>query len=165
MIKILITGNGAGKTTCAIGKAIRFIGNKQSVYFRSFFKTPTSESSTLMGLEQCYPKLLNYQTCGVYGYENKNEQFKAGALELTNVCLLKDYNVIILDELTYMLEYLKWDKEYITKFINNLQCDCLIITGRNCPRWFVKIFDTVSEIKKMKHIYDETKEAHEGIDF
>jgi cob(I)alamin adenosyltransferase len=165
MIKVLITGNGSGKTTSAIGKAIRFIGNEQSVYFRSFFKTPTSESSILMGIQQCYPKLLDYQTCGVLGFD-KREQFHAGVDELRKCPEMEQkYDVIILDEITYMFKELNWDRDYILLYLLNLNCDYLIITGRDCPRWFIKLFNTVSEVKKIKHIYDKTKQVMKGLDY
>jgi cob(I)alamin adenosyltransferase len=77
-----------------------------------------------------------------------------------------EYDVVLLDELTYMAAYHYLDVDEIVAAITNRPLhQHVIITGRGCHRALLEIADTVSEIKNVKHAFDSGIKAQKGIDW
>ena len=81
--------------------------------------------------------------------------------------MLKDesFDLVVLDELTYMLGYKYLDKEMVINAINNRPYEqSVVVTGRGGGRALREIMDTVSEIKDVKHAYRAGIKARKGVD-
>lgn len=77
-----------------------------------------------------------------------------------------DYNLLILDELTYAVKYEWVDVAAVVEAVaNRAEGTNVIITGRNAPQELIDIADTVTEMKKIKHAYDKGITAMKGIEF
>jgi cob(I)alamin adenosyltransferase len=82
--------------------------------------------------------------------------------------LLQDENIdlVVLDELTYMLNYKYLDKKQVIYAIKNrIKKQHVIITGRAADKSLIDIADTVSEIKDIKHAFRDNIKAQKGIDY
>jgi len=77
-----------------------------------------------------------------------------------------DIDVVLLDELTYMLSYKYIDlDEVISTLKNRPTKQHVIITGRACHRAIIELADTVSEVQSIKHAFDNGIKAQKGIDW
>ena len=75
-------------------------------------------------------------------------------------------NVVILDELTYMLTYGYLDKDMVLKALKNRPANQhIVITGRNASKELVKLADTVSEVADIKHAFNAGIRVQKGIDY
>ena len=82
--------------------------------------------------------------------------------------LLKDNNidVVLLDELTYMVAYKYIDLDEVLEALKNRpKNQHVIITGRGCHRAIIDLADTVSEVQSIKHAFDSRKKKKKGIDW
>ena len=78
----------------------------------------------------------------------------------------ESYDLVILDEITYMLTYHYLDTQEVMNAIQSRpQQQSVIVTGRGCHRNLLSIADTVSEIRSVKHAFDTGVKAQEGIDW
>ena len=77
-----------------------------------------------------------------------------------------DHQLLILDELTYPIKY-GWVEvaEVVDAVVNRAEGTNVIITGRNAPQELIDIANTVTEMRKVKHAYDEGIKAMKGIEF
>ncbi|MFB0974614.1 MAG: cob(I)yrinic acid a,c-diamide adenosyltransferase, partial [Tolumonas sp.] len=82
------------------------------------------------------------------------------------VIIMDTGDVVLLDELTYMVAYHYLDvDEVITALTNRPLHQHVIITGRGCHRALLELADTVSEIKNVKHAFNNGIKAQKGIDW
>lgn len=78
----------------------------------------------------------------------------------------KRYDLVVLDELTYMLAYHYLDTEEVIASLQNRPAQqSVIVTGRGCHSQILKMADTVSEIRPVKHAFDNGIQAQPGIDW
>ena len=78
----------------------------------------------------------------------------------------EEINVVILDELTYMLTYGYLDKEMVFEALKNRPTyQHVVITGRNASKELVKLADTVSEVADTKHAFNAGIKVQKGIDY
>ncbi|MCS2167205.1 cob(I)yrinic acid a,c-diamide adenosyltransferase [Scandinavium manionii] len=167
-ILLVLTGNGKGKTTAAFGTATRAVGHDKKVGVIQFIKGewPNGERNLLE------PHGVEFQVMAT-GF-TWNTQDKAGD---TAACLAvwehakrmmtdTSLDMVILDELTYMVayDYLPLE-EVLTALRNRPHHQTVIITGRGCHRDILEIADTVSELRPVKHAFDAGVKAQLGIDY
>lgn len=162
------TGEGKGKTTAAIGLTIRAIGAGMKVAFFQFFKPGTS--SEVEVLKKFYPQIY-YQAFGKEGFikEKIDPETKAlilkGWEEIKKLLKSGIYNIIVLDEITYALNWGIIDLEEFLEFLKNRSENLeVVITGRHAPKEIIEIADLVTEMKKIKHYYDRGVESRKGIE-
>ncbi len=167
-------GNGKGKTTSALGTALRAVGNNYSVHLIQFMKNGASSlEQEIPGEILSLSKLpgFTYKRFGSDGWVIKTpteNQIKTcqEALEYTKSSL-KNYNIVIADEILYAVQLgLLTEKEIINLIENKPQETELILTGSHKP--FPAIFekaDLVTEVKKIKHPYDSGFLARKGIEY
>jgi len=76
------------------------------------------------------------------------------------------YNLLILDELTYSMKY-GWVEvdEVVEAVVNRAEGTNVVITGRNAPQELIDVADTVTEMRKVKHAYDQGIKAMKGIEY
>ncbi len=166
----IYTGNGKGKSTAAIGQAVRAAGYGLRTYIAQFMKEyPYNE---LKSLELLSEWIIIEQFAGddfVYRKEMPNivEMDKARrGLETAKAKMLSGkYDLIILDEILVSIHFgLFYDEEVMT-FMKMKPANVeLILTGRYCPDKIVEAADLVTEMKVIKHYYQEGVLARKGIE-
>lgn len=166
----IYTGNGKGKSTAAIGQAVRAGGFGLKVYFAQFMKEyPYNELKSLKHLNKW---ITIEQFCGdefVYKEElpgkEELEKAKKGLNKAKQKMLSGKYDLIILDE-ALVATYFKLIKteeliEFIKQKPENIE---LILTGRYCPEELIELADLVTEMKEIKHYYQKGITSRKGIE-
>ncbi|MBF0395886.1 MAG: cob(I)yrinic acid a,c-diamide adenosyltransferase [Desulfobacterales bacterium] len=162
------TGNGKGKTTAAIGLAIRAIGAGLKVFIGQFIKS--GDYSELKALERISDLILVKQFgLGrfIKGSPNSEdiEAAKKGLNEIKNIISSNEYNLIILDEANVAVSLGLFTDQDILEIISmkpgNIE---IIITGRGASQTIIEAADLVTEMKEIKHYYQKGVEARIGIE-
>lgn len=164
MIHVII-GNGRGKTSSAVGLAIRSAGHGFPVLFMQFIKDDSSgEIAILRNVPHvtiCHP-IVNYG----FTFQMTEEQLKETAIEyekMVDEAIKSDAFMIVLDESIHALKAGLIKKEKLEKLLEN-HCE-FVLTGYEAPEWLISKADYVSYIKKIKHPYDLGIEARPGIEY
>ncbi|MFI8480786.1 cob(I)yrinic acid a,c-diamide adenosyltransferase [Pseudomonas sp. NPDC078700] len=169
-IVILITGNGKGKTTSAFGTLYRALGYGHRAGVVQFIKG-TQASGEITYLRQHAPLVEYHAMATGFTWNTQDwDQDKAAADEAWAHAakMLQDpsLNLVLLDELTYMLKYNYLDTSMVLEAIRaRPPLQSVIITGRAAKPELVELADTVSEIRDVKHAYKQGVRAQMGIDF
>ena len=166
---IIHTGDGKGKTTAALGTVFRALGHGQKVCVIQFIKGQGKYGERILAekLEN-----LDWHICGkgfVFKKENVEEDRKIAeeGFRLAAEIIASDrYDLVVLDELTYLpaLDFLAAEKIVETLRTKPERLN-IIITGRKAPPELVEIADTVSEVRVVKHAYQQGIKAQKGIEF
>ena len=166
---IVNTGNGKGKTTAALGTAFRALGHDKKVCVIQFLKGQGKYGERVMAEKI---KNLDWFICGkgfVFNKENIEEdrQVALEGFQLAQEKVTSDrYDLIILDEITYLPLYDFLDVEKIVKLIQDKpERLSIILTGRDAHARLIEIADTVSVIEPAKHAYEQGIKAQKGIEF
>lgn len=163
------TGNGKGKTTAAIGLALRAAGAGRKVIFAQFVKgKPYNENKIIRDkIDNIVVKQYG-MGCFILG-DPSEDDFKAatdGLADVRKIINENKYDVIILDEINIALYYNLIDlNELIGILEERPENQEIIITGRYAPRQLMEFADLVTEMKEIKHYYNKGIEAREGIEF
>lgn len=166
---LLITGNGKGKTTAALGTAFRALGHGHRVCVIQFLKGQGQYGERLMAKRL---DNLDWHICGkgfVFTKENIDEdrQVARQGFALAEEKIASDlYDLIILDELTYLplYDFLPVDR-ILTALRTKPKRLSIIITGRDAHQQLIDLADTVSVIESTKHAYQQGIKAQKGIEF
>ncbi|HDR2841815.1 TPA: cob(I)yrinic acid a,c-diamide adenosyltransferase [Enterobacter sichuanensis] len=167
-ILIVFTGNGKGKSTAAFGTATRAVGHGKTVGVAQFIKGQwdNGEYNTL------HPLGVEFHIMGTgFTWETQNRETDiqaATAVWQESKRMLADprYDLVVLDELTYMLAYHYLDSQEVLAAVENRPVQqTVIVTGRGCHSQLLALADTVSEMRPVKHAFDSGIQAQEGIDW
>jgi len=167
-ILIVITGNGKGKSTSGFGTIARAVGHGLNTAVVQFIK----------GTWACGERAL-LENAGVsfdvmatgFTWNTQDKALDIAAAQKVwqrGKELLKDNNidVILLDELTYMVAYKYIDLDEVLEALKNRpKNQHVIITGRGCHRAIIDLADTVSEVQSIKHAFENNIKAQKGIDW
>jgi cob(I)alamin adenosyltransferase len=164
------TGNGKGKSTAAIGQAVRAAGHGLKTYMLQLMKDyPYGEIESLNNFND----LIEVdQVCSddwVFDKKLPGEDEKIKALNALNDAKEKmlsgKYNLVILDEAIVSIYFKLIGEEIIIDFIKS-KPDCveLILTGRYCPENIIKLADLVTEMTEVKHYYKRGVLSRKGIE-
>lgn len=167
-VLMVFTGNGKGKTTAAFGTATRAVGHGKKVGVVQFIKGdwPNGERNLLE------PHGVEFQVMATgFTWDTQNREsdtaaclavWQHGKRMLADAAL----DLVVLDELTYMVayDYLPLE-EVLTALKNRPAQQSVIITGRGCHREITELADTVSELRPVKHAFDAGVKAQPGIDY
>ncbi len=167
--RVLInTGDGKGKSSAAFGVMTRSWARGWKIVVIQFIKGgkyKTGERKLADHLK------IEWHTMGDgFTWESKDlaktEELGVLAWQTAKEKLTSDYNLVILDELTYICKF-GWVKpdEVAESITARYPKTNVIITGRNAPRELIDIADTVTEMKKIKHAFDNEIPAMKGIEF
>ncbi len=167
-ILLVITGNGKGKSTSGFGTITRAVGHNKRCAVAQFIKG-TWENGEKNVLEKLEVPFAVMATGFTWETQNKETDTEA-AQEVWQVC--KQYlsdpslDVVLLDELTYMITYGYIDLEEVLEALNQRPAmQSVIITGRAAHRQLIELADTVSEVKNIKHAFEAGIKAQKGIDW
>ena len=161
------TGDGKGKTTAALGLALRAVGAGLKVYIAQFVKgMEYSELNTISELQNITLKQYGRDCFIDKGPED--EDIKAaqdGLKEAREMMCSGEYQVIILDEANIATYYNLFSVDDLLDFIRNKPTGVeLVITGRRADPRVIEAADLVTEMKEIKHYYQNGVEAREGIE-
>lgn len=161
------TGSGKGKTTAALGLALRCLCAGNRVFFGQFMKgRETSEQKA-----PAYLPGLTMEQFGAFHFvggapsEEDRRQGQAGLVRMKEVLQSGEYDLVIFDEINTALAY-----EIVTleQFAEVLQCRLpqteVVLTGRGAPDAVLRCADLVTEMKEIKHYYNSGVPARVGIE-
>ena len=168
---IVNTGEGKGKSTAAFGLAMRAAGNKMNVFIMQFMK-----GQWKAGERKSFEKLSPYVEVvpmgdGFTWDTNNIEQDKATArkaYEIVKEKLLSEkYQMVIFEEMNYVLHYQFFpEDEFLELLKNKPEKVHVVCTGRNASEKLIEIADLVTEMKMIKHPFQEQGiPAQKGIEF
>lgn len=166
---VVLTGNGKGKSSSAFGMLARSVGHGLRCGVVQFIKGQWETGEQL--LFEDHPLVEFHVMNTGFTWETQDRDKDIAAAEKTweqAVSLLEnpDVNVVLLDELTYMLTYGYLNKDkVITTILNRPPMQHVIITGRNAAKELTEIADTVSELKEEKHAFNAGVKIQKGIDY
>ena len=163
------TGNGKGKTTAAFGLALRAEGAGLKVFIGQFVKGKTYNENVAA---QKYLKNIEVKQYGLGCFIIKTpttEDINAarkGLEEMGKNILSGKYDVVVMDEVTIALHYKLFTVEELLEIIKNKPEHVeLVLTGRYAPTEIIEVADLVTEMKEVKHYYQQGVEAREGIEY
>jgi len=168
-VVLVLTGNGKGKSSSAFGMVGRALGHGQKVGICQFIKNRKDT-----GEEAFFGKDPNadWHVLGdgfTWDTQNREQDVatsKKGWSVAKDMLQNNEYDLVILDELTYLLNYDYLDVETVLDDIKaRPKMQHVVITGRAASDELLEIADTVSEIADVKHAYRQGIQAQKGIDF
>lgn len=164
------TGNGKGKTTAAIGLAVRAAGHKEKTFIGQFLKG--QDYGELHAVKNLSP-LITIEQFGRKGFyhvtkdpdEEDIQSAKNGLDKCEKAMLSGKYRIIILDEINVTIYFNLLSEKDIHSFLDKKPKDVeLVLTGRYAPDSFIKRADLVTEMKEVKHYYEKGIQARKGIE-
>lgn len=167
-ILIVITGNGKGKSTSGFGTIARAVGHGLNAAVAQYIKGTWACGERAL-LENAGVSFDVMATGFTWNTQDKAHDIAAAQkVWQRSKELLKDNNidVVLLDELTYMVAYKYIDLDEVLEALKNRpKNQHVIITGRGCHRDIIDLADTVSEVQSIKHAFDSSIKAQKGIDW
>jgi cob(I)alamin adenosyltransferase len=168
---IVHTGDGKGKSTAAYGLAIRAAGNKMKVFILQFMKGQW-KTGERKAVESLAPFIEVVAIGDGFTWDTNNpEQDRRTAAKAWGIVepkiLSGEYQMVILDEINYVLDYGFLDKkEFIETLKNKSASVHVVCTGRNASEELIELADLVTEMKCLKHPFaDQAIPAQKGIEF
>lgn len=171
---LIFTGDGKGKTTAALGVALRAIGHGYKVVMIQFIKGPNFTYGEEIAAKDYIPNLeIIKKGKGYYkimGDDVPEEVHREAALEGLSLSEEKmstgAYDVIILDEINIAIDKGLLPIEKVLELLERKPPKVnLILTGRNAHPAVIERADLVTEMKEIKHPYQKGIKARKGIDF
>ncbi len=166
------TGDGKGKTTCALGLMMRAAGRGMNCCMIQFMKAKTDrygehESAELLDIE------VHTMGDGFTWDTNNPEQDIKTSRETWALCVEKmrseEYDLLVFDELVYVLDYKFLPLEEVIGEIKSVREKQphlhIVLTGRNAPPELIEAADLVTEMKEVKHPFNAGIYAQQGIEF
>ncbi|WP_444913954.1 cob(I)yrinic acid a,c-diamide adenosyltransferase [Microbulbifer sp. TRSA007] len=169
-VAVLLTGNGKGKSSSAFGMVIRALGYGQKVGVVQFIKGAQQSGEELFLKNHC-PEVTLYQMGTGFTWNTQDRTSDIAAAERTWAeaeKMLTDttYDLVVLDELTYMLAYKYLDESKVLETLaQRPQEQSLVVTGRGGGSALQELVDTVSEVKDVKHAFKAGIKARKGVDY
>lgn len=171
---IVATGNGKGKTTAAVGQAIRALGRGKRVFFAQFIKCesyPSGEDEVLRNLGEKITFIKGGKGfVGIQGdtlslAEHQSAARKTLALAKT-AATSGDYEMIILDELNVAIALDLVGIKDVLDFLSAIPDSCdVMLTGRDADARILDRADFVTECLEIKHPFHKKILAKKGIDY
>ena len=166
----IFTGNGKGKTTAALGQALRAAGSGLKTFFVMFMKDFSyGEIRSIKHLSD-WIRLEQYgNDAFVFRKQSPdNEDKKAAQLALKRAreaMLSTKYDIVILDEVCVAIHFGLLKTEDVFSLIDEKPEPVeLILTGRYCPPELIENADLVTEMQEIKHYYQKGVAARKGIE-
>lgn len=166
---IVNTGNGKGKTTAALGVALRASGYGMKVLMLQFFK-----GKWKYGELRSAPKLGTFEIQPMgqgFTWESKDIRIDKAMVRdawqaAREKILSGNYDIVILDEINYALSYGFLPVEDVVEFLRNKPMMLhVILTGRDAKPEVLEIADLVTQMQEVKHPFQQGISAQKGIEF
>ncbi|MCH9691482.1 MAG: cob(I)yrinic acid a,c-diamide adenosyltransferase [Gammaproteobacteria bacterium] len=169
-VAILLTGNGKGKSSSAFGMVMRALGYGHKIGVVQFIKGVQLSGEEIY-LRDKGPEVDFYQMATGFTWDTQDRSGDIVAAEKTWAVakpMLEDpsYDLVVLDEITYMLAYDYLPKDQILAAIKHRpRAQSVVLTGRGGGSELQACMDTVSEVKEIKHAFKAGIKARKGVDF
>lgn len=171
-MKHIYMGDGKGKTTAAVGLAVRCAGSGRRVLFSQFLKPATSgELEALQDIESIQLLLCPAE----FGFTwNMSEEDRTDARavyerylwDITRVVLQGDFRLLIMDEIIGACSSGLVDEDYLLECLEQFPDDMeIVMTGREPSEALLAMADYITEMKKIRHPFDKGVKARKGIEF
>lgn len=165
-------GDGKGKTTAAVGLAVRAAGCGLRVLFVQFLKTDSSGERSVLGkldnvtLTNC-PLNLKFTFDMTDAERHRTAVLYRNIFERSAATALSDrYDMIVLDEIFDVINEGMLTEAQVYEFITNAPKSIeIVMTGHNPSQRFLAEADYITEMKKHKHPFDSGMTARKGIEF
>lgn len=165
---LVITGNGKGKSTSAFGTVARAVGHGQKATVAQFVKGGW-ECGERNLLENAGATFFVMSTGFTWETQNRESDTQAAQAVWQDIkqCLSDDtIDLVVLDEITYMINYDYIDLDDVLMAIAKRPKEqSVIVTGRAAHRKLEELADTVSEVRNVKHAFENGVKARKGIDW
>ena len=166
---VVLTGNGKGKSTSAFGMLARSVGHGLHCGVIQFIKGQWECGEQMLFADNPLVEFHVMNTGFTWETQDRDSDIAAaektwahGAAMMTN----PDFDVVILDELTYMLTYGYLDKEMVLSALENRpEGQHVVITGRSAAKELIELADTVTELGENKHAFYDGVKVQKGIDY
>ena len=169
---IVHTGNGKGKTTCALGLMMRAAGQGLNCCMIQFMKSRNDRYGEHVSAEKLG---IEVHTMGDgFTWDTKNpEQDRQTARQTWDLCCEKlrsgEYDILVLDELVYVLSYGMLPLDEVLAEIKTTRerqpSIHIVVTGRDAPTELIEAADLVTEMTEVKHPFQAGIRAQKGIEF
>lgn len=170
---IVMTGNGKGKTTSALGQALRAVGDGRKVLMVQFIKGPwrSGEDDSHQRLAPDFKIIkTGLGFVGILGDKLPREDHinaaRKGLTLARQEMLSGNWDLLILDEIHNAIQLGLLAVEEVMSLVNDLpESMDLILTGRDARQEFIDRADIVSEVKEIKHIYNTGVKGKKGVEW
>ena len=169
---LINTGPGKGKTTAALGTALRAAGNGMRVLVLQFLKGSWhyGELDAAQAFGQNFVmKQMGRGLVKVGGAETDPEDIRlveAAWAEAREAIFSGEWDLVVLDEINYAIGYGMLDAaEVAAALAKKPEMVHVILTGRNAHPLLVELADTVTEMREVKHAYQKGILAQRGIEY
>ncbi len=166
---ILLTGNGKGKSSSALGMICRALGYDMKIGVAKFLKGLQDTGEDIFLAQQPNLQMVSMKTGFTWDTQDKTYDT---AMAVETWTKAKEYlndesiDLVVLDELTYMINYKYLNEQNILDTINNRPNNQhVVITGRSASDSLINMADTVSRIEDVKHAFRNNIKAQKGVDF
>ena len=166
---VVLTGNGKGKSTSAFGMLARSVGHGLRCGVIQFIKGQWECGEQMLFADN---PLVEFHVMNTgFTWETQDRDSDIAAAEQTwahgaEMMMNQEINVVILDELTYMLTYGYLDKEMVLSALENRpEGQHVIVTGRSAAKELIELADTVTELGENKHAFYDGVKVQKGIDY
>ncbi|WP_435211666.1 cob(I)yrinic acid a,c-diamide adenosyltransferase [Luminiphilus sp. nBUS_16] len=169
-VAVLLTGDGKGKTSSAFGMVLRALGYGQKVGVVQFIKGVQLSGEEHYLRDHC-PEVEFYQMGTGFTWDTQDRSGDIAAAERTwkiaeAMLLNETLDLVILDELTYMLAFDYLPKDDVLAAITGRPAhQSVVVTGRGGGTELRSVMDTVSEVKEIEHAYRAGIQARKGVDY
>jgi cob(I)alamin adenosyltransferase len=170
---VVLTGEGKGKTTSALGMALRAVGHGMKICIIEFMKGDMY-AGELDGLKMLGPNvevhLMGKGFCGIQGNPYPYKEHRANAQDAVKLAREKissgAFDMVILDEVNNAVRLRLVDLPQVMDLIElKPPLMHLILTGRDAHPDIIERADTVSEVREIKHAFRKDIEPQKGVDF
>ena len=167
-IIVLLTGNGKGKSSSAMGMICRALGYDMKVALVRFLKGEQQTGEDLF--LDSNPNVVSAHMESGFTWNTQDQELDKKLANETWIEAEKfladpEINLVVLDEITYMINYKYLDERSILKALSNRpEGQHVVITGRAASEGIIESSDTVSEVKDVKHAFRANIRAQKGID-
>ena len=167
-IIVLLTGNGKGKSSSAMGMICRSLAYDMKVGVVRFLKGEQASGEDIFLKNQKGISIFLMKAGFTWDTQNKQldmEKALEAWVEAKNFLNDPEIGLVVLDEITYMVSYNYIDEKSIIKALSGRpKNQHVVITGRAASKNLIEIADTVSEVNNIKHAFSENIRAQQGID-
>ena len=167
-IVVLLTGNGKGKSSSAMGMICRALGYDIKVALVRFLKGEQQTGEDLF--LDSNPNVVSAHMESGFTWNTQDQELDKKLayetwLEAEKFLANPDIGLVVLDEITYMINYNYLDEKAIIEALENRpKNQHVVITGRAASEGIIEASDTVSEVKDIKHAFRANIRAQKGID-